>query len=687
MKTKNLLGILSISILAALSLSGCETNRNNTNNDSTDSLVNGGGDSDSGSGDSGSGDSGNETPQVSTYTITFESNGGSSVGSISVDSNTTLTNLETPTKDGYIFDGWYTNASLSTMFDTTSKITANMTLYAKWTEIKPGDLIKSVSGYNEGLYATFTESNSMSSAIKVEVKKSSEQSYTKVDNSLIRENDSNSARVDVLGLSEGSYDLKITSSNGTTAEKKNISVTSYDRSGYAHFKTTNDGTSVNVDDGIGAYKNDGTLKDNTVVVYVSEANKNTVEATIAGKTCKGIVAILQKQASSSYPLDIRIIGQISAATWKQIDYKTSTNVGNTTWTMNGSYYNFDIKNNDGTSLSTSGKITQDKLIEEGYNTLDTSKYSVLNGLSSYMTCGTTVKNNVTMNDFDSCWNNCSVSSAKNITVEGVGEDATIFQWGITFDKCSSVEVRNITFDDYTEDACAFQGKNDSTTIAGFTDGHNWVHNNTFNKGINYWDVTYEQDKHEGDGATDLKKTAFITLSYNHYYNCHKTGLVGGSSTQHTASITYHHNYYDNCQSRLPFGRQANMHMYNNYYSASTGNNMQIYAGAFAFIENSYFENCKKTFILTEDKTGQTPAIKSYNNEFISCKNHDGATVVTSREQTVTNGNIYNQTFDTSTIDFYYDSINKKSNVTYMTNATTAKNDCIKFAGAGIISKK
>lgn len=100
MKTKNLLGILSISILAALSLSGCETNRNNTNNDSTDSLVNGGGDSDSGSGDSGSGDSGNETPQVSTYTITFESNGGSSVGSISVDSNTTLTNLETPTKDG-----------------------------------------------------------------------------------------------------------------------------------------------------------------------------------------------------------------------------------------------------------------------------------------------------------------------------------------------------------------------------------------------------------------------------------------------------------------------------------------------------------------------------------------------------------------------------------------------------------
>ena len=110
------------------------------------------------------------------------------------------------------------------------------------------------------------------------------------------------------------------------------------------------------------------------------------------------------------------------------------------------------------------------------------------------------------------------------------------------------------------------------------------------EGINYWDVCNEQDKHDGDGSVDLKGNKNITISYNIFTETHKTGLVGGSDSAKTTNVTFHHNYYLNCGSRLPLGRQAVMHMYNNYYYGSTGTNMSIRAGGYAFIENSIFEN-------------------------------------------------------------------------------------------------
>lgn len=41
-------------------------------------------------------------------------------------------------------------------------------------------------------------------------------------------------------------------------------------------------------------------------------------------------------------------------------------------------------------------------------------------------------------------------------------------------------------------------------------------------------------------------------------------------------------------------------------------------------------------------------------------------------------------FDTNTNLFYYDSVNKKSNVTYMSSADLAKSDCVAYAGAGTL---
>ncbi len=68
------------------------------------------------------------------YVVTFDSNGGSEVESIDVLSEQTITEPAAPTKDGYYFIGWYKEDSFINIWDfETDTVTANMTLYAKWT--------------------------------------------------------------------------------------------------------------------------------------------------------------------------------------------------------------------------------------------------------------------------------------------------------------------------------------------------------------------------------------------------------------------------------------------------------------------------------------------------------------------------------------------------------------------------
>ena len=317
-------------------------------------------------------------------------------------------------------------------------------------------------------------------------------------------------------------------------------------------------------------------------------------------------------------------------------------------------------------------LSQEELIAGGYNTLNTSQYSILNGLSS--------KINFDGGEFDSAYNNCNIQNAENVTLEGIGEDAEIFQWGLTWKNCNSVEVRNITFDDYTEDACSFEGSTNATTTDGFNSNSLWVHNNTINEGINYWDVTAEQDKHEGDGGTDFKRSAYITVSYNHYYKNHKTGLIGGSDSQTTACVTFHHNWYEDCNSRLPLGRQANMHMYNNYYDGSTGTNMSLRAGAYAFIENCYFDNAKNP-VTTQDGDGKRGVAKIYGCIFSGQSLDEesyNVTVVTDRAQSVENDNIFAKDFDTNGKAFYYS--DGKSDVENMLTAEETKELVPELAG-------
>lgn len=74
-------------------------------------------------------ESNNNDTVVKTYTITFDSNGGSKVDSQTVEENKTVTKPSNPTKSGYTFVNWYYDDSV---FDFDTKITKNITLVAQW---------------------------------------------------------------------------------------------------------------------------------------------------------------------------------------------------------------------------------------------------------------------------------------------------------------------------------------------------------------------------------------------------------------------------------------------------------------------------------------------------------------------------------------------------------------------------
>ena len=79
-----------------------------------------------------------ETQEIATYTVTFNTNGGSTIPAQTIKSGKTATEPTAPTKDNNIFVGWYRDSTFSTAFSFSTKITANITVYAKWATIPVG---------------------------------------------------------------------------------------------------------------------------------------------------------------------------------------------------------------------------------------------------------------------------------------------------------------------------------------------------------------------------------------------------------------------------------------------------------------------------------------------------------------------------------------------------------------------
>ncbi len=177
-------------------------------------------------------------------------------------------------------------------------------------------------------------------------------------------------------------------------------------------------------------------------------------------------------------------------------------------------------------------------------------------------------------------NNNNASSY--ITLEGVGDDATIDGFGIRIKNGSNIEIRNLG----TMNCDSNEGDN-----IGLQQGNEyiWVHHCDFF----YGGAGSDSDQAKGDGALDCKKSTYVTFSYNHFWDSGKCNLLGLSEgTTDGLYITYHHNWYDHSDSRHPRVRYYSAHVYNNYYDGNSKYGVGSTKGSSVFVENNYFRHCK-----------------------------------------------------------------------------------------------
>ena len=374
----------------------------------------------------------------------------------------------------------------------------------------------------------------------------SDSAYARIDNELIRKY-KNYYRVDAVGLAAGDYVIKVVPvKNGKEVTAKAevtdvLSVSSYDRSGFAFSSESRYKT------GSGAYNEDGTLKSDAIVLYVTNDNAKTITAGImeakGEKQYTGLQTIIDaytKSASKGVEtraLDVRVIGCLTDA---------------------------------------------------GMDKFSSSSEGVqIKGASAY--------------------------SNLNMTLEGIGEDASISGFGFLLRNAGNVEMRNLSILNFMDDGISLDTANCNV----------WIHN----VDLYYGKVGGDADQAKGDGSIDIKgDSQYITVSYVHFYDSGKCSLCGMKSESGPNYITYHHNWFDHSDSRHARVRTMSVHMYNNYYDGNAKYGVGSTMGSSIYIENNYFRNCKYPMLSSNQGTdalgegtfsGENGGIiKAYGNEIV-----------------------------------------------------------------------
>lgn len=490
-------------------------------------------------------------------------------------------------------------------------------------------------GWFETLYAEW--SGNKSDVTGVSYSGTASGSLTGDDLTYLVRQDGSNVRVDIPGLKAGTYNLTVTTKSGNIT-KDNIKVYEYDRSGYAHYDAHKEGVT-----GIGAYNDDGTLKSNAIVVYVTEENKNTVQ--------------LPGYTGDSYPAGI------------------------------GNILNY--KSEDANGVTGGGKIDIVKQLREEGIPLDIRFVGTIRGGDSNTSNNPPAENIKGLTGYNTTTNGGTkgdngmmirVYKSSNVTFEGIGTDATFDGWGVqiisqTGFVSQGFEFRNLNFTNTPEDAIGLEGTaslssspqskewlNSSCTPIKFS----WVHNNTFHQG--FCKNPAESDKAEGDGSCDWKRGYGYTMAYNHYINNHKTNLIGSSSSSIQYDASLHHNWYEKVESRQPLSRQSNIHIYNTYFDGATSYAISPRAHAYIFSEGNYFGACKNP--VDSAKEGSA-TVKSYNDSFAGCNGTNAAQQVTNKTDKVSDssGNPY-AGFESGSDMYEYTA----------TSPIQAKADCLNLAG-------
>lgn len=371
-------------------------------------------------------------------------------------------------------------------------------------------------GWNESVYAKWQPVDGATS-YAVYIKGGQYADYTRVDRELVR-NYGTYGRVDVPGLPAGTgYELKIVPVIGGAESADmfglatNMTVRAYDRSGFAHLNYS----------GVGAYNDDGTLKENARVIYVTAQTAKTVSLdVVTGKNNKtetftGLQAIITayQKGLETRPLAVRFIGQIKDTDMDRFDSKAE-------------------------GLQIKGKN----------NTI-----------------------------------------AMNITIEGIGDDATVWGFGFLLRNAVSVELRNFAIMLCMDDCVSLDTDNK----------YCWVHH----LDLFYGKTGGDSDQAKGDGTIDVKgDSQYITIAYNHMFDSGKSSLCGMTGESGPNYIDYHHNWFDHSDSRHPRVRTMTVHVWNNYYDGCAKYGVGATMGSSVFVEGNFFRHTKDPMMISKQGT-------------------------------------------------------------------------------------
>jgi pectate lyase len=197
---------------------------------------------------------------------------------------------------------------------------------------------------------------------------------------------------------------------------------------------------------------------------------------------------------------------------------------------------------------------------------------------------------------------CDVKDVYDISIIGVGVDATLSGFGLNVVRAKNIIVRNLKIQNSPVDGITVQADD----VDG-TGNHLWFDHNTITNCY--------------DGALDVTHTAsYVTLSWNHFYNHNKLCLMGHSDSQTsdvTMKVTYHHNYFDSTEQRHPRVRYGKAHVYNNYYRKIGLYGVSSNDGADVLVEGNYFQNVPLPTDTSRD--GSIPGdVVERNNIFVNC---------------------------------------------------------------------
>lgn len=215
---------------------------------------------------------------------------------------------------------------------------------------------------------------------------------------------------------------------------------------------------------------------------------------------------------------------------------------------------------------------------------------------------------ITSNEFpQSMWGSSAeglqikTTTENGVTLEGVGDDAGIWGFGILCRATRYTELRNFAVMLCKDDCVSLDTDNQ----------YSWVHN----LDLFYGNAGSDSDQAKGDGTIDVKaKSSHQTYSYNHLWDSGKASLCGMGSETTDSYIDYHHNWFDHSDSRHPRVRTMSVHVWNNYYDGVSKYGVGSTMGSSVFVENNYYRNSKYPMLISMQGSDIKGGKGTFSNE-------------------------------------------------------------------------